>query len=174
MFGWRPGSRKPTAHKQYDKLEKLRQPVNLKQLRIYLIVLAGEGLLASLMLFSIPSEGASAWLFGYSRARILLGTGALAVVWVLAAAAIWTVSWRSAPGKQLAGLDRFFLADDHLQNVSLYCVFNTAAIAALFTLSASQLASHLGMLPVVVDRASFILAWAGLGCVQTNVFLWFN
>lgn len=117
--------------------------------------------------FSIPSESQNAWLFGYSRERILLGSGMLFGIFtlILAAGTLKSESgWLPRVDTQLKESSNLLRA-----TLWLWAVFFFSLTAYIF--SVLSLDGNWGPIPAILDRTFGILLWILLLSIQMLFFL---
>jgi hypothetical protein len=80
--------------------------------RVFLIATTVEGIVAALLLFRIPSEESSAWLFGFSRVRLLTGVATLLPVLFLAVISIRALLQKAYTERLLKKLEEILDKDN--------------------------------------------------------------
>ncbi len=130
-----------------------------------------EGIFLFLLSFSTPSEAGNAWLWGYSKARLLLLAWMLGCVFLslgLTGKAAWDRRWFE---KLVARLEVFLASASNLLLVSMLLGGVLFVLAALLPLAFSLFRPDLGTLLVLLARLRFMLGWGFLIFLQAIVFL---
>lgn len=80
--------------------------------RVFLIATTVEGIVATLLLFRIPSEETSAWLFGFSRVRLFTGAATLLPVLFLTVISVRALLQKSYTERLLKKLEEILDKDN--------------------------------------------------------------
>ena len=137
----------------------------------YSLLAALEGVGAVVLLLSQPSMERNAWLFGFSKERILLGGGAMLIILALLAVAMLAFLNTALCEKTSAFLDK------HLANAEAQAILITTLVYLLLligfciVLFNTPFARNLGALAAIYQRAAAMLIWAALVLIQTGIFL---
>jgi hypothetical protein len=134
--------------------------------RIFLIAASLEGLTALAYLFRIPSDEQSAFLFGFSRVRLLMGLLALIPLLILLYAALRSLLQRSYTSQLQSALLGFLKTEQNASHLitflSLGLVYGTFILLLVFVFPKAGS----GLLRLVFDRAGSLLLWGMALCAQ--------
>jgi hypothetical protein len=162
----RPGDK---IKKCIDKLlDRIQATMNKQGVSLFLFIAAFQGFIAAYFVFWIPSEAENVWLWGFSKARVVLGGGILLAALVFLSIAILvllaekTTSW-------LLGKLYDFLSDGNHLLIVLLTLMDILALNLLFLLAACK---PMGNLSPFAIRGESTGIWIILIIIQIIGLLW--
>jgi len=140
-------------------------------IKLFLVLLALEGIYPLVTLFRSPSMERSAAFMGYSAGRVAAGLVVLAFLLFWARFAVLSLASPGWLRRFMDGLDGQMLKKDRLLPALIVLAFIALSCLAVFLLFASPFAAMLGMLAVVYRRLAWFIAWLALAAVQSGLYL---
>jgi hypothetical protein len=154
-------------------LEKMRKNPSLYRatlMRVLLILTMIEGIPSFILLFRIHSDRDSAFLFGFSLTRIILGGIIFLLFLLLTYLSVKSFTNRTWLEGILTKLDEYIQKSDRIAISMLALAYLTVVGILIEFVFTSPLGEYFGSLRAVYDRSFSIIRWGTLATAQTMVF----
>ncbi|HEY43818.1 MAG TPA: hypothetical protein G4O11_07535 [Anaerolineae bacterium] len=155
-------------------LEELRETPSLYKkhlMQVLLILTTIEGIPAFILLFRIHSDRDSAFLFGFSPERIVLGGIALLLLLLLTYLSVKSFTNHSWFEDILFTLEEYIQKSDRIAISMLIIAYITILGVLIELIFALPLGEYFGSLRAVYDRSFSIIRWGTLATAQTLAFI---
>jgi hypothetical protein len=150
---------------------------NKRHLIVMLLVgfLLVIGMIALFQIFRIPSEQKNAWLFGFSRARILIGGGMISALLFLGIIELFTYSQSAWWQNTLTKIKELLLARNNLfwivTLLYLFIIFTLVPLA--FTVILPEI-RNLVIFRMILERIGFVILWIYCTLIIFGIILYLN
>jgi hypothetical protein len=162
------------GNKLTQVLEELRETPSLYRTRlmqVLLILTTIEGILGLILLFQIHSDRDSAFLFGFSLTRVVLGGIIFLLLLLLTYLSVKSFIHRPWLESILNALEEYIQKSDRIAISVLALAYLTVVGIIIEFFFSSPMGAHFGSLRAVYDRSFSIIRWGTLITAQTLVFI---
>jgi len=139
--------------------------------RIFLAATTVEGIAAFLLLFRIPSEETSAWLFGFSRARVLAGVATLLPILFFTTISLRALLQKNYTERLLVKLEEILSKENVAFHLLAFLSVTLGFGFFLVLMVNPPIGGGTGLLSAIYQRSASLVFWMMAISVQSIILL---